>query len=183
MQKVLIDPSAASGVGVFPLSCFGRTARRWLMCRKPLGDPTFGQAGDLEAAVDAFERWYFVEHRRVPVACFTLTGDAEVGAHQLRFDRLASDQIAEAPALVDPGRRHDAEHNQEPVMSTVHIGTNADPHTEQHSGFFRLKAVGGSSPGRRGDVKGEAEAASPALPVVSAPPGNGGHLVECSGTK
>jgi hypothetical protein len=69
-------------------------------------------------------------------------------AHQLRRDRLASDQITEAPALVDPGRRHGAEHSQEPVMPTVHIGANADPRTEHHCGFFGLNSVGGSSCGR-----------------------------------
>ena len=68
-----------------------------------------------------------------------VSGDEQVElasrAHQLRRDRLASDQITEAPALVDPGRRHGAEHSQEPVMPTVHIGANADPHTEHHFGF------------------------------------------------
>ncbi len=80
-----------------------------------------------------------------------VSGDEQVElasrAHQLRRDRLASDQITEAPALVDPGRRHGAEHSQELVMPAVHIGTNADPHTEHHCGFFRLNAVGGSSIG------------------------------------
>ena len=64
-----------------------------------------------------------------------VSGDEQVElasrAHQLRRDRLASDQITEAPALVDPGRSHGAEHSQEPVMPTVHIGTNADPLTER----------------------------------------------------
>jgi hypothetical protein len=49
-------------------------------------------------------------------------------AQQLGRDRPASDQIAEAPALVDPGGRHGVEHSQEPVMPTVHIGADADPH-------------------------------------------------------
>jgi hypothetical protein len=71
-----------------------------------------------------------------------VSGDEQVelasGAHQLRRDRLASDQITEAPALVDPGGGHGAEHSQEPVMPTMHIGANADPQTEHPSGFIRL---------------------------------------------
>jgi hypothetical protein len=49
-------------------------------------------------------------------------------AQQLSRGRLASDQITEAPAFVDPGCGHGAEHRQEPVMATVHVGANADPH-------------------------------------------------------
>src|SRR6186713_403738 len=47
---------------------------------------------------------------------------------------LGSDQITETPAFVDPGRRHGAQHSQEPVMATVHVGTNADPH---HASLWR----------------------------------------------
>jgi hypothetical protein len=58
---------------------------------------------------------------------------------ELSRDRLASDQITETPALVDAGRRHGAQHTQEPVMATVHVGTNTDPHSEHHSGVLQLK--------------------------------------------
>ena len=47
---------------------------------------------------------------------------------ELSRGRLASDQITETPAFVDPGCRHGAQHSQEPVMATVHVGANADPH-------------------------------------------------------
>jgi hypothetical protein len=49
-------------------------------------------------------------------------------AQELSRDRLASHQITEAPAFVDPGCCHGAEHSQQPVMATVHVGANADPH-------------------------------------------------------
>jgi len=49
-------------------------------------------------------------------------------AQELSCGRLASDQITETPAFGDPGCRHGAEHRQEPVMTTVHVGADADPH-------------------------------------------------------
>jgi hypothetical protein len=49
-------------------------------------------------------------------------------AYELSRDRLASDQIPQAPAFVDPGCCHGGKHCQEPVMATVHVGANADPH-------------------------------------------------------
>jgi hypothetical protein len=72
-----------------------------------------------------------------------ITGDQEVEltsrAYQLSRDRVASDQITETPAFVDSGCRHGAQHSQEPVMATVHVGTNTDPHSEHHSGLLHLK--------------------------------------------
>ena len=64
-------------------------------------------------------------------------GDQEVeltsGTDELSRDRLGSGQITEAPAFVDPGGRHGAQHRQEPVMATVHIGADTDPHTKDSS--------------------------------------------------
>jgi hypothetical protein len=57
-------------------------------------------------------------------------------AYELSRDRLASDEITKTPAFVDAGCRHGAEYSQEPVMATVHVGTNANPHTEHHSGLL-----------------------------------------------
>jgi hypothetical protein len=61
-----------------------------------------------------------------------ISGDQQVDltsrADELSRDRLASDQITETPAFVDPGRLHGAQHSQEPFMATVHVGANADPH-------------------------------------------------------
>jgi hypothetical protein len=42
-------------------------------------------------------------------------------ADELSRDRLASDQITETPAFVDPGCRHGGQHSQEPVIATVHV--------------------------------------------------------------
>ena len=56
---------------------------------------------------------------------------------ELSRDWLASDQITEAPAFVDPGRRHGVQHSHEPVVATVHIRTNTDPH---QSSFWRWSA-------------------------------------------
>ena len=67
---------------------------------------------------------------------------------ELSRDRLASDQITETPAFVDPGCRHGAQHGQEPVMATVHVGADTDPHRASlwrappKAGFFPPDAVG-----------------------------------------
>ena len=81
-------------------------------------------------------------------------------AHQLRGDRLASDQITEAPALVDPGRRHGAEHTQEPVMPTVHVGA-----------ALSLHAVGGSPIGGPRDGSFGGDDALTARPADGMGPG------------
>ena len=56
--------------------------------------------------------------------------EVELASHaqELGRDRLASDEITEAPSFVDPRRRHGTEHGQQSVMATVHVGANADSH-------------------------------------------------------